>query len=71
MGNVTEKQRQVDFESTDTNYGEIKSKALREFLSDNTVETIFDLEEEPTKFRFFIRYYKQRNEVYFLEYDQA
>ena len=42
--------------------------ALTDFLRDNPVDTIFDLEEESTKFKFFVKYYE--NEVHFLEYDQ-
>ena len=34
-------------------YGHVKDSELRKYLENNRLETIFDLEEKQTKFRYF------------------
>ena len=51
----------------DGGYSGIKHELLTEFLRGNPIETVIDVEEEPTLFKFFVRYKAQ--EAYFLEYD--
>ena len=54
-------------QTTQNDYSKIKDEILKEFLVNNKPDTIFDLEERPTEFRFKIKYLQSA--TYFLEYD--
>ena len=54
-------------QSTQNDFSKIKDEVLKDFLVKNKPDTIFDLEERPTEFRFKIKYLQ--SVTYFLEYD--